>query len=134
MPQVDFTLLGLPSFSFLRRNAVSDEEAVKLYEMWAKSPPGGEIVAARAEAKALEAKGLIRARGMQEGTACRFALTPEGKKIIIEMVTNVPNSFQADAKLPSYSKIKSKAKRARQTFIKRAGREGYDVEVRVDGF
>ena len=51
------------------------------------------------------------------------------------MVTSEPNKFAVDAKMPSYKEIKQRARRARQTFIKRAMKNASpDVIVNVSGF
>jgi hypothetical protein len=133
MPSIDLTLIGLPDF-LKPRNKISDEEAITLYKLWASSPPGQDIIAEGAAVRSLIAKGLLRQKGMQEG-ASRFALTAEGRIILIEMVTNLPSMLKQEAELPKLSKIRSRAKRARQTFVKKAELEGQpQVVVKIEGF
>lgn len=134
MPNIDLTLIGLPDFFFNKKNRVTDDEAATLYKIWASSPPGQDIVAEGSTVNNLVTKGLIKPRGLQEGSGSRYSLTQEGRIILIEMVTNLPSVLKVDKEIPKLSKIRSRAKRARQTFVKRAEREGTSVIVRVEGF
>lgn len=133
MPQIDLTLIGLPNF--FSKNRVTDEEAITLYKLWASSPPGQDIMADGTSVRGLVSKGLLKPKGMQEGTASKFSLTSEGRIILVEMVTNIGNTLKPDNELPKLSKIRSRAKRARQTFVKKAGLEETNpVIVKVEGF
>jgi len=133
MPQIDFTLIGLPNF--MKPNRVSDEEALLLYKTWSDSPPGSDIIAEASKVRGLVNKGLLKSRGMQEGMGSRFALTSDGRAILIEMVTNLPSSLKEDAKPPAYSDIKSRrARSGKQTFLKKAERDTPGVVVRIEGF
>ena len=134
MPNIDLTLIGLPDF-FKPRNRITDEEAISLYKLWASSPPGQDIVAEGSSVNNLITKGLLKPRGMQEGAASRYTLTFEGRIILIEMVTNLPSALRTGAELPKLSKIRSRAKRQRQTFVKRAELElPPSVVVKIEGF
>lgn len=131
MPSIDLTLIGLPNF-FMKKNKITDEEATTLYKLWASSPPGQDIVAEGASVNNLITKGLLKPRSIQEGS--RYALTQEGRIILIEMVTNMPSFLKVDKELPKLSSIRSRAKRERQTFVKKAEREAPPVIVKIEGF
>jgi len=133
MPQIDLTLIGLPDF-FKSKNRVSDDEALSLYNVWASSPPGQDIVAEGANVRNLVSKGLLKPRGMQEGMSSKYQLTTEGRSILIEIVTNLQSKMKQNPELPRLSKIRSRAKRARQTFVKKASLDSQIVVVRVEGF
>jgi hypothetical protein len=114
MPYIDLTLIGLPSVRSKPR--VTDSEASTLYKLWNSSPPGQPISAKRSEVRNLISKGLLQSKG----DSTRFALTPDGREVIADMVTTTPNKFKVGAEMPSYKEIKQRALRAKQTFIKRA--------------
>lgn len=134
MPQIDLTLIGLPDF-FKSKSRVSDDEALSLYNVWASSPPGQDIVAEGATVRNLVTKGLLKPRGMQEGMSSKYQLTTEGRSILIEIVTNLQSKMKQNQELPRLSKIRSRAKRARQTFVKKASADSRPtVVVAVKGF
>lgn len=118
MPTIDLTLIGLPGGFLPRGNLISDAEAKVLYEAWRSSPPGEDLSIANVHAKPLVSKGLLRKKSLQ-GSA-QYSLTPEGRKILVEMVTNEPSRFCPDSNMPPYREIKAKAARARRSFIKKA--------------
>ena len=132
MPVIDLRLVDLPGL--FKQNRISDDEALALYNAWRDTPPGEDIVADGSSMRTLVSKGFLKPRGRQEGTASKFALTQEGRMILVEMVTNLPNALTPDAEMPTYSKIKSRAKRARQTFLKKASYDGIRIVVRTEGF
>jgi hypothetical protein len=123
--RIDLTLIGLPS-GLMSRHRVSDDEARSLYDAWAASPPGEAIVASSDVGAALRAKGLLQARGGG------FALTPEGRKVIVEMVTHAPNAFKTSEEMPTYRQIKARAKRREaQSLVKKAARDRRMILVKA---
>lgn len=104
-----------------RTNAnLSDGEASFLYTLWKSAPTGATSFqvppnADRKHVTALKTKGYLS--GFGEG----IELTDQGKKIIVEMVTHEPNSFEKHAQDVSYSGIKAKSanSRPRQAFLKK---------------
>jgi hypothetical protein len=113
VPRIDLTLIGLHGGS-----RITDDDASALFSAWTDSPPGGDLVVAGEVGHKLKTKGLVKTRGG------RFALTPEGRKIIVEMVTNCPNKFNVTEEMPSYRQIKARAKRRPlQSLVKKASLE-----------
>jgi len=96
---------------------LSDSEAKVLYEAWANTPPGSKIL----DSKSIGDKYLssLNKKRYIERKADGFVLTEEGRKVIIEMVTNQPNAFDRKASPPSYSQIKSKSASANKRAMKR---------------
>ena len=108
--KIDLTLIGLYGGS-----RITDDDASALFSAWTGSPPGGDLVVAGEIGNKLKTKGLVKVRGG------RFALTPEGRKIIVEMVTNCPNKYNVTEEMPTYRQIKARAKRRpRQSLVKKA--------------
>lgn len=97
---------------------ISDQEANSLYSAWKSTDPGSSKLKAglsESHVSSLRAKGYVTVQ--PDGVE----LTDKGRKIIIEMVTNAPNSFSKDAKDPSYTEIKRKqaSRRPRETFVQK---------------
>jgi hypothetical protein len=108
LPREMFDQLGL-----------NDKEADVLYKMWKDSSPGSKKYSAN-NADSAAIVGL-KTKGYVVGSGNELEFTEKGKKIIREMVTSEPNSFDKNSKSLSYSGIKNKsAKRQRQTFTKHA--------------
>jgi hypothetical protein len=91
----------------LENYTLSDSEARVLYEAWEKTPPGSKVL----DAKSIGDKYLasLNKKKYIEHRVDGFVLTEEGRKVIIEMVTNQPNAFDKKASPPSYSQIKNKS-------------------------
>ena len=98
----------LPNF-VLDPNMPTDDEASALYEMWKRAPQGEKSFAHgdRSMVNAWKAKGLV------DGISDCLSLTDKGRKVIRDMVTNEPNSFDKTAKMPAYSNIKEAQKKRR---------------------
>lgn len=98
-----------PSFRFVKPIPISDAEAQTLYDMWQKSPPGGNKIEAAGDAevlKTLSSKGYIRS------SSGGVEITDKGRAIIVEMVTNAPNALSSKP-MPTYRQIKLKADQAK---------------------
>jgi len=95
---------------------LTDEEARVLYDLWKTSKLGDRrFVPGRSEINSLKAKGYLSG-------AMELELTPRGKKVIVEMVTNEPSVLEKSSEPPPYSKIKAAAKkRPRQSFLQKKG-------------
>lgn len=98
---------------------LSDAEAGVIYKMWKNSPPGAQQFAVPAETD----RGIVsslKTKGYVAGFGNGIELTEKGKKVIVEMVTHEPNSFEKHAAEVSYNTIKAQtSKRPRQAFIKK---------------
>lgn len=102
---------------------LSDDEASFLYNMWKTAPVGSTSfsVPPNADKKHVSA---LKVKGYLSGFGASTELTEKGKKVIVEMVTAEPNSFEKQAKDVSYSSIKSKSAHGRpiQAFLKKASK------------
>ena len=99
---------------------LTDAEAGLLYGMWKAAPSGSTAFSLplggdKKHVVALKTKGYLAGFGNS------IELTEKGKKVIVEMVTHEPNSFEKHATEISYSGIKSKkaSVRPRQAFLKK---------------
>jgi len=115
-------------------DGVSDEEAESLYLLWKNSPAGGILTASSKEGDAIMG---LKAKGYVRGFGNSLELTQLGKRLIREMATHEPNSFEKNAKVPSYSEIKNKkASRPRQSHVakqsKVASRQGSVFNLRKE--
>lgn len=99
--------------------ALTDAEADFLYAMWKGAAPGSKVFSS----KGMDTGHIFRLKdkGYLQGPGQDVELTAKGKKLIIEMVTNEPNSFlkqAGSAKDVQYREVRAKkeaAKRPRQT-------------------
>lgn len=101
---------------------ITDKEANFLYKLWKESSPGTKKFTSKKADNdvliGLKSKGYVV--GGEE-----FEFTEKGQKIIVEMVTNEPNSFSKKSNTSStvsYSGIKSKQaanRREKQAFTKK---------------
>lgn len=99
---------------------ITDAEAHFLYATWKQSPPGQDLIV---PANAAEHIDSLKVKGFLTGIGDDIKLTDKGRKVIVEMVTHVPNSFSKKA-MPIYSKIKSAKKRSIQSLVKKtAGKD-----------
>jgi hypothetical protein len=101
-------------------DVITDAEAHFLFAAWKQSPPGQDIVI---PTNAAEHVNSLKAKGFLTSIGNDVRLTDKGRKVIVEMVTHVPNSFSKKA-MPIYSKIKSAKKRSIQSLVKKtAGKD-----------
>ena len=109
---------------------LSDSEAKALYDSWKNTNPGSKYL----DANAIGEKHLssLNKKRFIERKAEGFVLTEEGRKVIIEMVTNQPNAFDKKAQPPAYSEIKNKcAGLKKRAVLKR--RKAYNLkEAKLD--
>ena len=97
---------------------LTDTEAKFLYDMWKSSPEGATKFAIRPADLGRREVNALKTKGYIAGFGSGIELTERGKKVIVEMVTHEPNSFEKQAKEVSYSGIKNKsASRPRQAFL-----------------
>ena len=105
-------------FNMRTNGGPNDKEANALYDLWKGSPSGCDSFEVpdnnRHYINSWKASGLV------EGFSGSLNLTDKGKKLIIEMVTNQPNSFSKEAKAPKYSEVRAKKSMSN---IKRASKE-----------
>lgn len=136
MSQIDMSILGIDPKYIKTKPYITDDEANKLYTLWANSNTNKDIVIADdKEVSSLSKKGFLSHKETLDGSSSMYLITNDGKQIIVEMVTNIPNLLRKDATMPSYTKIKTKAKRLKQTFTKKASLDiNYNILVRIDGF
>ena len=113
----------LPKNMYSDPNTPTDSEATALYSLWKESPPGGVdrfIVPA-------QHKPLInawKAKGLVHGFSDSLELTDKGRKLIIEMVTNEPNSFEKKAQMPRYSDVRAKKEALKEARVKKSSING----------
>jgi DNA-binding MarR family transcriptional regulator len=121
------TAQSLLDILFSREAGLTDEEARALYAMWRNSPVGARHLAALETANS-KAVNALKTKGYVAGYGDTMVLTEKGKKVIVEMVTHEPNTFNKKANDVSYSGIKAKnaksKSRPRQAFKKQAGADG----------
>jgi hypothetical protein len=112
---------------FGAQERISDKEAAALYDLW-KSSPAGKLVPSATPpdtVMALKMKGYVR------GFGDSLELTSSGQRLIREMATHEPNSFEKNAKTPPYSKIRDKkASRPRQTHVAKQSKQASLNEAR----
>lgn len=111
---------------------LTDAEASFLYNSWKNSPVGSFAIPVPQEAEKMQVNAL-KTKGYITGFGNGMELTDKGKKIIVEMVTHEPNSFEKRAKELSYSGIKAKSANARprQALLnKRASKEKGSFNLR----
>jgi hypothetical protein len=85
------------------RSLPTDDEAKALYAMWKTSPNGRGKFSLREDDKKFLSSWKVK--GLVSGIAENLELTEKGRKLIVEMVTNEPNAFSANAQSPSYSEL-----------------------------
>lgn len=110
----------------VEQHAISDSEAKALYEAWKQSPPGSKVL----DANRLGEKYLssLNRKKYISQNGDKFILTEQGRKVIIEMVTNQPNAFEKDPQPPSYSEIKKKASDVRKKAQRRGRKMSFNLK------
>ena len=118
----------LPKNIRLDSSSPSDVEASALYDMWRESPPGTNAFSVP--------KGMLRhinawkTKGLVEGFSNSLALTDKGRKLINEMVTSEPNSFEKKASMPKYSTIKAHKRLINSRRLKAASKQAKPFNLR----
>lgn len=118
---------GLLDF-FLPKNfsvpsRLTDDEAELLYKIWKSTPNGTNTFSLPNESDTRKVTAL-KTKGYIAGYGDSLEFTERGKKVIVEMVTNEPNSFDKKAVHPRYNTIKAKRGRKDQT-VKKASKENH---------
>lgn len=110
----------LPREVFEQLSGLNDKEADVLYRLWKEAAPGSKKFSSGSGDK--DAIVGLKSKGYIAGHGDELEFTDKGKKIIREMVTAEPNSFDKNSQTKSYSKIKEKSARQRTTFTKQASK------------
>lgn len=112
----------LPKNMYTDHSAPNDAEANALYSLWKDSPPGGDNFVVPTHHRHLI--NAWKAKGLVQGFSDSLSLTDKGRKLIIEMVTNEPNSFAKNAKAPRYSEVRAKKAASKKPRTKQASNPG----------
>lgn len=99
------------------RNLPTNEEASVLFSLWKRCP--GDLVFALNENEK-KFMNAWKAKGLVSGMSDSLQLTDKGKHIIVEMVTNEPNSFDKNATSKKYSDIVEAKKTHNEKLTKKA--------------
>lgn len=111
----------LPKNIRMDSSSPSDVEASALYEMWKSSPPGTkEFMVPKTMVRHINA---WKANGLVAGFSNSLSLTDKGKKLINEMVTSEPNSFDKRASKPKYSSVKARKRQINSRKLKAASKQ-----------
>lgn len=110
---------------------LTDAEANVIYNLW-KGSPAGVTQFVLPEDVDRRLVNALKVKGYLAGISSGLELTERGKKVIVEMVTHEPNSFEKHANEISYNALKNKsASRPRQSLVKKQASRNKKAEPKV---